>query len=120
EVIRIKAAGYPPEASRVRLARTADLDPITARKSLISHRVVLGPEADTAVATVGDASPHAQVKVLEIIPLGIEMAELRSGTDENSVLDVPVPRLCGDRHPAAPILAVEQGDEPGGLRVRSR
>src|SRR5262245_4866027 len=80
------------------------------------RRTERGAESHTGVAILVDAHVQAEMKVLVIVALRIEMTDAGPGVDKDAVNHAPVARLAGMCLPPAQVLAVEERDE-AGLRL---
>ena len=73
---------------------------------------------DAAVASLVDASFHAQMEIRVVAPLGIKVARRRPRPDQHALFYPPISRLAGVRFPTAQVLAVEQRNKT--FRQRNR
>src|SRR5206468_667849 len=95
-------AGEEVETSRFRFVTAA------VNLSLVASGPELFAELLAAVSARVDPGLDAEMEVLVVVPLGVEIADLRPTPDENAVLHAPIAWRIGVRFPSGQVLAVEQ------------
>ena len=87
---------------------------ICTRKTLREARAEGRSKVYAAVAAIVDAGLDTEMEILEIVAFGIEVADA-DRTDQDAILDLPVPRLRGMRPPAVRSLPLNRETNPGVL-----